>query len=1317
MNSRVVKLQDAPNPGGVRLYLAITIDGSMGEWELERAYLVRHLFDGQRLRRRALEEFATAVRTGRLVAFVGSYATQDLGYWSWDDFLDKLAEEAARICEKQGSTLRKQHALKAIETVRASFGGSEAALTGLSVIEYALAYASDKDGALLDELKEFAVKQFILRDLERSRRTNIQRLLEDLAIDRIITLNYDLEFEWELMTNIEEKDKCGDAGHKRDELLDDILGSPLVSRDDCGSLARLLPNGKSVMSDLFSRGRTDRLIEFAVGSPDYEAHVLHLHGRALRRDASTLVISQRDYNNQYRRSGVAKLPFEHALRILFAGNPILFVGIGLKESEITGTLEQFVSDHPNRRQTPAFILWNGPAKNKERDALRFRWLHRYGALALFDDELAELDLRQRRDTALIRMGRSITNAGIAAASMSKRFDWQPSDLRRISDKLARLEIDKCVDIWPTGPDVTDVDPNHPAWKLVEQGGSMHIVIGEPGTGKGRLAKELRAAWLRQKPEGDRRACLVNASFVFETDSVFSLISGLGDGTPACEEGRSRLSALSDFLGAESGREVLLVINGMERFLSPSGAPLSSELDLLLRKLIHLSSVGMEAATIESEEEGAPPVTIYILGTSRVRRYFSALFDQIAPLITHSERRLGTDLTVPGTRYRSVYFDLVAQRFAERGCGEEVLPLGARARIEQSLAGERTALRRAFLSAYLQAAMLRAAKVEHPDLCLDILTTMAFIGSPVEREILFHSPRVRQRIADIRVVKPGQDARDLLHKAVEQLTELALLIPTTTYPGTPATWRRFGLHRSILTQIRDRLSVPLTDAQLSAGFNLSMFVALPADGYSPEGDIHDELGTLVDWLVGAYKDDPLEGYDAIEDDDHQSAWTDDQRGLIRDIMMRRKTSGEMQLSKAWPHVSACLRAALSLLRSYYSTSTLLMVDPSNGVPMRDDDGPLTQHVDRLDRVLHAAVENCRARREAAAALDEHGAGAWLGPAPYYADDLVWLHNERGVVKLAQGDLYGARLAFNEALQLNNEHIEFGEHGHNWRRIMLNQVHVDIERAWLDRAEKRMCQIEESMENELDEPIGDVKAYVLTQYFETHGEQRRAVDPNYQHDIILGVALTMGYRGLILHLQGQLEAAHGLLERATIILDRIGAVRAYAMFQRHLSSLLVAVGDDEAAVRAFRKTVAAGEATKQADVAYHARVAGAGWRRDHAQINHKTAIDKQLRAALRYAEAGDMHRLRIEAGLNLARIKFDSGDFDVALEHAADAMATASRYGLNLRKISLRILIGQILIGRGDPVSGSALVHKAIKNAERVGYHTAIELAQRVLVSFV
>jgi hypothetical protein len=59
-----------------------------------------------------------------------------------------------------------------------------------------------------------------------------------------------------------------------------------------------------------------------------------------------------------------------------------------------------------------------------------------------------------------------------------------------------------------------------------------------------------------------------------------------------------------------------------------------------------------------------------------------------------------------------------------------------------------------------------------------------------------------------------------------------------------------------------------------------------------------------------------------------------------------------------------------------------------------------------------------------------------------------------------------------------------------------------------------------------------------------------------------------------------------------------------------------------------------------------------------------------------------------------------------------MATAVRFGMSLRKISLRILIGEILIRRGDPKSGRALLDKAIQNADRVGYQRAIELARNV-----
>lgn len=1362
---------------------------------MERAYLVRHLFDGRRLRERALEEFSTAIRTGRVVAFVGSYATQEFGYDKWSIFLDDLAKRAVDLVKKHGAPSRSEHAVNAIEAIQKSLATSDSAPTGLSVIEYALDYASVSPGALIALLQGEAADIFYMRQLDRAKRTNVQRILDDLAIDRVITLNYDLEFEWELMTTINEKSRVTSDTNGRQIAFDAILEGPNIVRQQHGTLVRILPNGQSVVSDLFTRERTDRLIEFAVGSPDYEAHILHLHGRRDR--PKTMVISQRDYNNQYRRSGVAKLPFEHALRILFAGNPILFIGIGLKESEVTATLEQFVSDHPNRRIAPVFILWNAPDdKVENRDAIRFRWLHRFGALTLFDDEI---EPRSPVPTAaastgaaaatlgdLERLSASITNAGYAAAARSEIFEWNDEDLRQIGDKLARLDEQTHIDIWPTEAD-TPVVPGELASNWAESNRPLALFIGEPGSGKGNLAKELRVAWHQKTGVVERRSCLINASFVFELDSVFSLLSGLADGRPAASDKSSRLRSLEQYLTSDIDRELLIVINGMERFLSPAGAPLSSELDSLIRLAVDHTlmkakgeeelvpqptseatarvpetvpetdvgrlgteaseSAGTEAGDrlaaeieqsqtavssdrVEDHESGsvnAPSrnVTIAMLGTTRVRRYFSALTEHISHDLMRpdSPDGIATYLTSPRAgdpfqtsdgeasprRYASTYFERVSRRFEGVDCAEYKLPRGALARIREKSFEETAGLRRAFLTTYLHAETLADARAKNPDLCLDILTTMAMIGQPVESAVLAHCPRVLNRL---NIIGDATTHCASLDDAFETLEGLGLIIPTTLFPGSPAGWRRFALHRSVLTQLRDRLSVPLTDAQLSAGFNLSSFVAMPSDGYSPEPEIHEELSVLVDWLLGAYKDVPVTGTLDLEISKGDKSWSKAARDKVRAVVTDK--AGRRLHPRAWPHVAACLRAALAILRGFYSTSTLLMVDPTGGVPKLDEDGPLTQHADRLDRLIYAAKQASIERR---VARNELGSNAkWLGPAPFYADDLVWLHNERGVVKLAQGDLYAARFSFNEAMRLNKTHVEFDDHLHNWRRIMLNQVHLDIERAWLDRAEKRMSEIEDSIELIVAVPIADVRSTIVERYAGVAAEHRCWVDPVYERDFVVCMALIMGYRGVIAHIQGQLDTALTLLERSVIILDNLGEVRAYAIFTRHLCSALASFGESPNLSEAFRKALVSGEATKQADTAHHGRVVSASRRVSRADGPSKAALTRQLRMSLSYAEAGDMHRLRIEAGLNLARVKFDGGDFDVALEYAADALATASRYGLNLRKISLRILIGQILIARGDPISGRALIEKAVKNAERVGYHTAIELAQRVLASY-
>ena len=89
----------------------------------------------------------------------------------------------------------------------------------------------------------------------------------------------------------------------------------------------------------------------------------------------------------------------------------------------------------------------------------------------------------------------------------------------------------------------------------------------------------------------------------------------------------------------------------------------------------------------------------------------------------------------------------------------------------------------------------------------------------------------------------------------------------------------------------------------------------------------------------------------------------------------------------------------------------------------------------------------------------------------------------------------------------------------------------------------------------------------------------------------------------------------------------------------------------------------------------------------------------------------YRVRIEASSSLAKQMRESGDYDAALRYASDALAIACRYGHSLHKISLRVEIGRILVERGDPISGDALLQSALEAAMLSGYHRTVERVQR------
>lgn len=1353
-------------------------------------YLKRFYFDDAKLRDRAFSELVRAFSTLRVVAFVGSMATESRGYGDWKtlvrDYM-KAAKILADVPDRFAGVKAAQSTIKAIcarlkddrlsklieKQVMMSI--AKEALALIDAFEPwpearatratdmpapptgALAHSGSaaKDRAdeeqmvervaqccvharsRVDALDRFAAAAFGAPDPDvaassQDEGSALHKLITELGIRRYATLNYDLEIEAELMLEPDDFNVAGaqDDSHRGYvQKFGELIRQGKIRGGDSAlhRMTRLMSNGHTIESDIRDRERPDRLIEFAVGSADVDYRIMHLHGRS---DApETMIVGLRDYDRLYRKHDLARLPFEHGQRILFAGNPVLFVGVGMSEPEVNNTLQHFVSNNPYRRFAPTFLLWSTAelsADTAERRVQmklrRLDFLQRLGVFTIFDEDIFDhlpgqrtKDLRGRLDTARLEhealekenlagkkairkeqlsiLAQTIPLLASAGADIDRKASDFGKAWRSLEKRLSRVPGPKPMALWGTAPSGAAVPLQFgDCFSAGPRGSGVphRVVVAPAGSGKGELGWQLVESRLPpdfDAPLGSR--LIINAGYAFDTDFLLLAISRFllklkGSGDWKTGPKQSRETQFEEPDAFKLPQKALIVINGMERFFTVGGAPLSAELDHLLRR-------------VARERRG--DARWIFLGTPRIERYFRNISREAIVPIT-SLRRAEYD-PHDGEPVASVYFNHLIKAIGcfakEHGKDPEKVPDSAQRIIMNARAsGDPHQVRRSVLGAYLNAKALgRAGLVD--EIALEILRAMAFIGSPVEATVLLHVPRIRERLTT-----QGEIDSDRLLRNLRDLNTMRFITQITQfedYPGNgEGLWARYGLHSAIMAELRYQFGIPASESKLSTSFNMSLYIAQPVDGYVPEAALHDELGKLIDHLIGACKDALLSPETGGREDE----------GLIE--------AEQRQRDRCTPAAAAALRAALSVVRSYYCTTSLLTIDRDDRMASDDRDGVLLEHAERLETLLRAFGKQRKAR--AAIIAGEGREPEWLGPEPFYPDDLVWLHNELGVVYLAQGDLYSARRSFALALQINRDHVEYRCRSHNWRRITMNQVALDTERATLTAAELKLGAIEDSINrraNVQEDPSCRFD-YIRTHFGGGTPPDRGCFDPDIMHEELLMAGLTLGHRGLCKHIRGHLRMAEPLYRDAIAILGRLGEHRAYAFFQRHMAQLAALLEPEQEQQGAIRLAVTAAESVRQMDMAYHARVVAAdrSWRSSKATADTRRQALRDLTAALAYAAVMDLYRLRVEAGICLSRLQFESGDYETALEHAAEAMALAARYGMSLRKISLRLDIGWILIRRGDPKSGAALIERAVEAADRFGYQRAVEWAQKIRV---
>lgn len=312
-------------------------------------------------------------------------------------------------------------------------------------------------------------------------------------------------------------------------------------------------------------------------------------------------------------------------------------------------------------------------------------------------------------------------------------------------------------------------------------------------------------------------------------------------------------------------------------------------------------------------------------------------------------------------------------------------------------------------------------------------------------------------------------------------------------------------------------------------------------------------------------------------------------------------------------------------------------------------------------------------------------------PFYAEEIVWLLNERAMLSLAQGDLYAAATTFELAFTAN-EKVEGRTRYYPVRcRLLLNRALLWIERGKIADARRSLTQLRQA--------LGSPSDQLSTGY-----REGRLID-----------ALAIGYLGLCDQLNGFMKRAEQSYRAAIHKLDQLREQRAIAIFEFHLGSLLsMDPANRETAVSCFARAVAAAEGGRHTDILYRVRVAQAHIDRARGEISAAEAR-RILSRAVDYGEKLDMHRVAVEALSTRIQLRLDVGDVDEASQDCKRAMAIATQFGMTLRRIWLRVMNGKVYLARNDIANAEFMFERAIEAAERVGYQRAIEVASNNLMS--
>ena len=518
---------------------------------------------------RSRQMLSRALNIRNVLAFVGSGVSRAYGHPNWERLVSRLAKktldvaagakdvmskdeyeflkpfaDAAEVAEGNGASSPRNR----VHTGR--LGPADRNVLVLDLCEEIFERVSHlsvrRGNAKPDSLQQEAAK--ILRENKGKQgskpasRDPLRALIEQLDIRRFLTTNYDMEIE-------EAFDRAG------------IECSPAQSPASSPRSSSTSASQSRAWSLSVEPEQLDTLARFAVQAPGFEYGVLHLHGVTAK--PTSLILTESDYQRLYLTDDAAHRAYRQVLNVVFGGNAILFVGVGMQEVDLLRPLRQFVSERTaDRHERPLFALLR-TTESRTHDLEYSRYLN-----ARFGVKVLHYSVKGGQDEA-----EAITKELLNIRDQRHLWwkSWQTRPPHRTPDFYdpdTTSRIRHFVTL-PAGQELIGGSLDAKAVLDKLSAGPKHalLVTGDPGTGKGTLGQLLVTQ--SEHGYGYTRRFFATAHFTNEIRSIVEAAATF------FTEGPTDADPFNALQRALLSGKHLLVLGGIERLFPRNDARLAA----------------------------------------------------------------------------------------------------------------------------------------------------------------------------------------------------------------------------------------------------------------------------------------------------------------------------------------------------------------------------------------------------------------------------------------------------------------------------------------------------------------------------------------------------------------------------------------------------------------------------------------------------------------------------------------------------------------------------------------------------------------------